>query len=251
MTSLQHQLWLNSGAHWRPAVPIAEYQHALQVTFSAPADTLGTIGDTAHLDAEPPEDHTPYSETGWPILTPYGVVTAIDYNGPGWQSWARFLIAERNAGRMLWIKYINFQGIHYSWEPGAVTWPSSDWVGHVHVSIRSDWCDRTTGLSVQQLAGGPPGPTPPPGPGTSTLGDKIMADWQTITQGATGQHVRDVQALLNAHGAILVEDGIDGPLTNAAIAHFQVAHNVPNSVRADGTGDGQAGPHTMIALLDM
>lgn len=251
MTSPQHQRWLASGAHWRPAVPIAELQHAIQVTFTPPADTLGTIGDTAHLDAEPPEDHTPYSETGWPGPTPYGVVTALDYNGPGWQSLFRYLIAERRAGRMLWIKYINFQGNHHRWEPDYSVTPSSDWAGHGHLSIRSDWCDRSTGLSVQQLTGGSPGPTPPPPPTGDPLGDKIMSSWQTLVSGSTGQRVHDLQALLNAHGEGLVEDGLFGPLTLAAVQRFQVNHHVANSVRADGTGDGQAGPQTMIALLDM
>jgi Putative peptidoglycan binding domain len=246
MTSPQHQRWLAAGAHWRPAVPIAEYVHALQLAFSPPAISVGTIGNQAHLDAEPPEDHTPYSETGWPVTTPEGVVTALDYNGPGWFKWAEFLIAERTAGRHPWIKYINFQGHHYRWQPHLEVTSSSDWKGHVHVSIRSDACDHTTGLSVQQLTGWTPVPSP-----TSSFGDTIMAEWQTIKLGSTGPRVRDIQALLNVHGTGLATDGIYGPDTESAIAAFQVAHHVPNSVRADGTGDGQAGPQTVLALLDL
>lgn len=246
MTSPQHQRWINAGSHWRAAQPIAEYQRALEQTFHPDPITIGTIGDTSHLDAEPPEDHTPYSETGWPVPTPYGVVTAIDYNGPGWESWARFLIAERSAGRHPWIKYINFQGKHYRWEPDLEVTPSSDWTGHVHVSIRSDWADRSTGLTVQQLIS-----VPSPGQGQTTSGDKIMAEWQTLKAGATGQRVRDVQALLNAHGASLIIDGLYGPKTTDACAHYQASHHVPDSVRADGTGDGQAGPHTLLSLLEL
>lgn len=253
MTSPQHQAWINAGSHWRAAVPIAEYQHALTVVLGAPADSIGTIGDASHLDAEPPEDHTPYSETGWPVATPGGVVTAIDYQGPGWENWARYVIAEANAGRAPWVKYVNYNGIHYSWEPSPAQRPSSDWTGHVHVSIRSDWCDRSTGLPVAQLAGTVtlPAPTPGPGPVSDALREAIMSSWQTVRQGSTGQNVKDVQALLNAHGAGLSVDGIDGPLTTAAVAQFQAQHHVPNSVRADGSGDGIAGPQTLIALLDM
>lgn len=250
MTSWQHQQWIDSGGRWWLATPVAEIQHALQVTFDPPADSIGTIGDDSHLDAEPPEDHTPYSETGWPVPTPHGPVTAIDYEGPEWQSWAQFLIRERDAGRLPFIKYVNYNNVHYSWEPTAARRPSTDWAGHVHVSIRSDWCDRSTGLTPAQLTGGTTPPPPPPGSG-SNIGDRVMQNWPTIAQGSTGQQVRDVQALLNAHGASLVVDGVDGPLTTAAVQQFQVSHHVANSVRADGTGDGQVGPQTILALLDV
>lgn len=252
MTSVQHQHWIDSGGHWSPAVPIAELAGAIVATFNPPADTLGTIGDEAHLDAEPPEDHTPYSETGWPEPTPKGIVTALDYNGPGWESVFEHLINERHAGHMPWIKYINFRGIHHRWEPDYQATTSTDWKGHGHVSICSDWCSRSTGLTVEQLTGGstvPAGPGTPADPGT--LRGKIMSDWQTVGPGSTGERVKFVQALVDAHGASLLVDGLYGPKTTAAVQTFQVEHHVANSVKADGTGDGQAGPQTMIALLDL
>jgi peptidoglycan hydrolase-like protein with peptidoglycan-binding domain len=117
------------------------------------------------------------------------------------------------------------------------------------VSIRADWCFTSTNLTHAQLTGTDPSPLP--APNTTTLRGAIMNDWPTVTEGATGQHVRDVQALLNAHGASLLVDGLDGPKTTAALQTFQAEHHVPNSVRADGTGDGQAGPMTILALLDL
>lgn len=249
MTSAQHQHWIDEGSHWEEAVPIRELRHAIEHVFNPPADTLGTLGDPSHLDAEPPEDHTPYSETGWPGPTPRGFVTALDYNGPGWESLFMFLIEQRMAGRMPWIKYINFRGIHHRWEPDYRSSETSDWKGHGHLSIGSDWCTTTTLLTVEQLTGLTAAPIPAPIP--DNLRGKIMNDWPTVVEGSTGQHVRDVQALLNAHGASLIVDGLDGPKTTAALQHFQAEHHVPNSVKADGTGDGQAGPQTMIALLDL
>lgn len=250
MTSRQHQQWINEGAPWHAAVPIRELHDAIVAVFNPPADTIGIIGDDSHLDAEPPEDHTPYSETGWPDSTPPFIVTALDYDGPGWEALFDHMINERHAGRMLWIKYINFRGIHHSWQPDYKTRTSSDWTGHGHLSIRSDWCFTSTGLTAEQLTGVNAVPTPTP-TGAGILGGKIMSDWQTVAPGATGQHVKDVQALINAHGGGLVIDGLYGPKTTAAVQHFQADHQVANSVRSDGTGDGQAGPQTMLALLDI
>lgn len=247
MTSRQHQEWINKGEPWHLAVPIVELKNAIEAVWSPPADTIGTIGDPGHLDAEPPEDHTPYSETGWPDPTPPFIVTALDYDGPGWEALFEHLINERMAGRMVWIKYINFRGIHHRWEPDYKATPSDDWKGHGHVSIRSDSCFTSTGLTAADLTGNEPLPAPEP----SDLRGAIMTDWPTVKTGSTGQLVRDVQALLNAHGASLVVDGLYGPKSLAAVQHFQAEHHVANSVHADGTGDGQAGPRTILALLDL
>lgn len=248
MTSAQHEQWIHEGSPWHLAVPILELQNAIKATYDPPADTLGTIGNDEHLDAEPPEDHTPYSETGWPGKTPAFIVTALDYNGPGWEALFEHLINERQAGRMLFIKYINFRGTHYSWEPNYRASASSDWKGHGHLSIRSDYCFTSTGLTAEQLTGTSPTSTPAT---ADILTEKIMSSWQTVVPGSTGQHVKDVQALLNAHGASLLVDGLNGAKTTAALQHFQVENHVANSVKADGTGDGRAGAQTMLALLDM
>lgn len=91
--------------------------------------------------------------------------------------------------------------------------------------------------------------TVPAEPGDLTTETMIMK-WSTLAQGATGPRVRDLQALLNAHGAHLTVDGDFGPLTDAALRSFQVSHNVPHSVTS-GRGDGQAGVYTLAALLDI
>lgn len=251
MTSAQHQAWITEGSVWHMAEPIDELRRAIIAVWNPPPDTLGTLGDDAHLDAEPPEDHTPYSETGWPIGTPHGIVTALDYNGPGWEALFDHLINQRMAGRMMWIKYINFRGIHHRWEPDYQSSTSSDWKGHGHLSIRSDWCFTTTGLSTLDLVGIEPLPEPTPAPVGADITEAIMSGWHTLVPGSTGQQVRDAQALTNAHGASLLVDGLYGPKTTAAVALFQAEHQVANSVRADGTGDGQVGQHTIMALLDL
>lgn len=251
MTSRQHQAWINEGGVWHPAVPILELEQAIYQMLGAPAGSVQVIGNDLHLDAEPPEDHTPYSETGWPVTTPHLIVTALDYAGPGWEALFDHLINERMAGRFLWIKYINFKGLHHRWEPNYQGSTSTDDKGHGHLSIASNWCFISTGLTPAQLVGAAGDPTPTPTPAPTTVKDTIMSDWTTLAPGSTGQQVRDAQGLLNANGAGLNLDGLYGPKTTAAAQLFQVTHNVANSVRADGTGDGQIGPRTLLALLGL
>ncbi|MGA8658998.1 MAG: peptidoglycan-binding domain-containing protein [Chthoniobacterales bacterium] len=46
-------------------------------------------------------------------------------------------------------------------------------------------------------------------------------NWPLEQEGSTGENVRSVQYLLNAHGATLAVDGAFGPLTAAAVRGFQ------------------------------
>jgi peptidoglycan hydrolase-like protein with peptidoglycan-binding domain len=68
-----------------------------------------------------------------------------------------------------------------------------------------------------------------------------MATWPIQQQGSTGEDVRSVQYLLNAHGSSLSVDGDFGPLTKAAVEHFQGAHGL--------AVDGIAGNQTWPALI--
>lgn len=74
------------------------------------------------------------------------------------------------------------------------------------------------------------------------------AGWPTLREGHRGQHVRELQAILDAHGASLHIDGDFGPATTAALRAFQRRHSVPNSVK-DGQGDGICGPNTRRSLF--
>lgn len=82
---------------------------------------------------------------------------------------------------------------------------------------------------------GTPAPTPAP------TGDSIMTHLPTLNQGAKGDAVRVLQALLNLRGAHLDVDGDDGPLTTEAVKRYQAATHI--------AVDGSCGPHTWSMLL--
>jgi peptidoglycan hydrolase-like protein with peptidoglycan-binding domain len=68
-----------------------------------------------------------------------------------------------------------------------------------------------------------------------------MAGWPLERTGSTGEDVRTVQYLLDAHGSTLSVDGDFGPLTNAAVESFQGTHGL--------SVDGIVGNQTWPALI--
>ncbi|MEW2624969.1 peptidoglycan-binding protein [Streptomyces sp. NPDC048106] len=62
-----------------------------------------------------------------------------------------------------------------------------------------------------------------------------------MQQGASGERVKTVQYLLNAHGSALTVDGSFGPATDTAVRSFQSAHGL--------TVDGIVGAGTWQALV--
>ena len=155
MASQGYRDWLNAGAPYtliRPA-------KAVQATLRGYGLTVYDYPNAAHLEAATPEDHTPFSVTGWPgqnkrwkaralDVMPRKGVSAAQANKEN-ADIARQLIRDRDAGYpgVMWIKYLNWTDERGTcqqerWTDSAnplrrTTRSSSD-RGHVHISGRSD-----------------------------------------------------------------------------------------------------------------
>jgi hypothetical protein len=108
MATKSYYDWNRAGRPFRRSTWLAEIK-ALALAAGVPF--LGDLGNEAHLRADRPEDHTPYSYTAWPIPLPDYVVCAIDLgDGP----WSDRILADARAGRLPWLKYLNFRRRNYS-----------------------------------------------------------------------------------------------------------------------------------------
>lgn len=151
MANVFYQPWVNDG---RPYELVA-YGRDLVDAFKSHGFTVYHYPDEPHLQARTPEDHTPFSQTGWPVKSPYGKGHGIDLMPkPGLDArsltvFARKIIADKDAGvpGTEGVKYINWtdeQGRVWqtSWKPNKATTSNSD-AGHIHVSLRSDCLARS------------------------------------------------------------------------------------------------------------
>lgn len=135
--------WLAAGKPYSTAYPVAGLRDRLR----SQGFTVYDYPDDRHLQAVPPEDHTPFSATGWPVASKRWIGHAIDImpGGPvDLTVLARQIIADKDADvpGTEWIKYINWTDEagncwHTSWQPYKTTVSSSD-KGHNHISGRSD-----------------------------------------------------------------------------------------------------------------
>jgi hypothetical protein len=233
-----YRRWIADGEPWHPAQPIAE----LSALLRRYGYTVGVLGNPSHQLANPPEDHCPYSATGWPNANPYPFVHACDImpSGdalPSLGALGRQLADDKDAGVAPWIKYMNWsppgQGCeHWKWQPNRVITPSGD-IGHIHLSIRSDATHTSIGGydPVARVRGGG-GPQP----------DNVPA-WPAglvLHRGSTGEWVHRVQQRLHDRGWRVGVDGIYGPQTETVVRKFQAE----KGIRADG----RAGPQTWRTL---
>jgi peptidoglycan hydrolase-like protein with peptidoglycan-binding domain len=72
----------------------------------------------------------------------------------------------------------------------------------------------------------------------------MALNWPTEQEGSTGENVRSMQYLLNAHGSDLAVDGDFGPKTSAAVRAFQAEHGLA----VDGIVGNQTWPVLIIEV---
>jgi hypothetical protein len=136
--------WITAGQLYAPCRPIAEFVALLRTA----GFTVYHKGDTPHMQAATPEDHTPFSATGWPVTSKRWIGHALDVmpnvDLEPLHALASRIIADRIADvdGTQWIKYINWTDAagatwQYSWKSGLAKKSSTD-KGHIHISARSD-----------------------------------------------------------------------------------------------------------------
>lgn len=144
MTTWQYDQWIAAGKPYELCKPAWD----LMVVLRAAGYTVYHYPDFSHLTADPPQDHTPFSATGWPVASKRWVGHAIDIMPkaglmPLPQLAMRIIDAKNDGVAGAWpIKYINWTDTadvcwHTSWQPTYAATGSTD-RGHIHISFRSD-----------------------------------------------------------------------------------------------------------------
>lgn len=150
MAYAAYYTWDALGRPLDPAQPIRDIVERMKVAYPRAANTFSWYADEAHYQAEPPQDHTPFSVTGWPQPSPEWWVFATDimHNpalGVDCNVLFTYWISEARAGRMPWLKYMIWQAKIYdvrnNWHPQT----SSGHFDHIHFSARTDFKDRGLG----------------------------------------------------------------------------------------------------------
>lgn len=166
MATAAYNAWVRAGRPWTVMRPVK----ALGDRLRAYGYTVYYLGsdDASHLQAAKPQDHCPFSTTGWPGGHPYPYVAALDImpprSGSGLPSLQQLgaqIVADRNAGvvGIGWVKYQNWEPDRDnggrcwqdSWKPGHSRTNSTD-RGHIHMSARSDVATSTVGDAYDPVA---------------------------------------------------------------------------------------------------
>jgi len=192
------------------APSLARFRTAIDIRWPGrDHKTDGWIGDAAHQART--SDHNPDPKTG--------VVRAVDIDKDGIHVPSVLASAMVNVAVRYVIHNRRIYHVDNLFKPKKYVGDNPH-TEHIHVSI-----EKTASAEASKMPW--------------ELVEHIPA-WPTLRFGATGLAVRQLQALLNGHGASLVVDGRMGSATLAALLSFQRAKT--------GDADGWAGPQTYTAL---
>lgn len=185
---------------------------------------------------------------GLPVALPIFFAVDEDVSGPAVEQYFRGVAAAIGHGRT--GVYAGYQPVAYLMSRGLVpwawqtyAWSGGKWYPGVQLQqyrngvraagVTLDLCRAVTSNYGQWVA-----------PGAPAGGDEDeMKTPPTVQHGATGQSVKNLQALLGAHGVSVATDGSFGDATTAAVKKFQVNEKIGD--------DGIAGPATWAHLLDV
>jgi hypothetical protein len=108
------------------------------------ATKFSWFANQEHYQANPPQDHTPYSSDAWPQPDPEWVVFATDimvdavHGKDEAQRIFDHLLASAKNGSAPWIKYLIWEATIYDVRHNWAPQPNSGHFDHIHVSARTD-----------------------------------------------------------------------------------------------------------------
>ena len=198
MSTQAYKDWVERGRPWRKARPVADVEKWARANGIR---VIGTIGNTAHLTSNRPQDHTPFSSTAWPDPLPGDIVCAIDLADAA--GVAEAILAGAREGNMPWLKYANLNGRNYHCRDGFEKSTDSD-DEHIHLSIRTDHLD--TALAADWINVKPAKPSRPaegkPAPGSDLEFPLPKGHWFGADDGTdrshSGLHGRKTDGKLDA-----------------------------------------------------
>lgn len=162
MAAREYSQWNALGRPKTPAQPIRDLVTKLKAAFPQ-GRFFNWEANEAHYTAVPPQDHTPFSYTGWPLSSPHWVVFATDImtsdvgGAAGGQRLFDYYISEARAGRMPWLKYLIWQARLYDVRNNWQSQANSGHFDHIHISVRTDFQNHSLGSwSVIPVAPKPP-----------------------------------------------------------------------------------------------
>ncbi len=217
MATQAYYTWVSRGRHFsRPTwlVEIKARAKAAGVPF------LGDLGDEAHLKSSNPLDHTPFSNTEYPLALSDYWINAIDLgDGP----WSDRLLADCRAGKNRWVKYLLFRGKSYSRRNNWTQQSGPD--QHLHISGMTDHLHDSIGDYNPFVRT----------PAVHSPGTRTLREQSPLMQ---GEDVVFVQKALDMQS--IPADGVYGAKTANGIRWFQGSRKLEI--------DGICGPATWKAF---
>lgn len=150
MATAAYYTWVRAGRPLTPAQPVLVVVTRMKSAHPAAASAgcFGWYANDAHYQAEPPEDHTPFSSTEWPIPCPRYVVFATDvmpHSSYSLEALVAWWLSEARAGRVPALKYlIHGDRIYLVWRGFVADEYRGAYHAHMHLSFRTD--HETDGL---------------------------------------------------------------------------------------------------------
>lgn len=221
MAAREYSQWNALGRPHTPAQPIRDLVTKLRAAFPQ-GRYFNWEANEAHYTADPPEDHTPFSYTGWPLPSPHWVVFATDImtsdvgGAAGGQKLFDYYISQARAGKMPWLKYLIWQAKLYDVRNGWKSQPNSGHFDHIHFSARTDYQNYSLGdWSVVPVAPKPPEDTEMDATEKVNFAaliwrvEAIVNNRATVFDGPTKGEVNQLHVALEALRNVLTQDQLE------------------------------------------